>query len=276
MHKSKGNVIYPEPYVEKYGADAFRYWSAAASKLGSDYRFSEQMLRTGMLFVNKLWNIARFVSSFPIVEKPPRLVATDLAILGILNKVIRKVVERYRELDVYDPIHELYHFVWDIFADHYIEMVKSRAYNREKTFSEEEQRSAWYTLHTVLRSVLLLLAPILCFVTDYIWRNLYGNGKSIHLERFPEPNPEWDTPLADLFAKVMELNSRIWTYKKSRNMRLSEPLKGTLYIPQELEPFAKDLAALHKIEKVVVGQPSDEEKSRAIELAPSILFVPAQ
>jgi len=53
MHKSKGNVVYPEPYIEKYGADAFRFWSAAAAKLGSDYRFSEQLLKTRCIIYNK-------------------------------------------------------------------------------------------------------------------------------------------------------------------------------------------------------------------------------
>ncbi len=270
MHKSKGNVIYPEPYVEKYGADAFRYWSAAAAKLGSDYRFSEQMLRTGMLFANKLWNIARFISAFPQIEKPAKLTATDLAILGLLNQVLRKVRELYRELDVYGPIHEIYHFVWDVFADHYIELVKSRAYNFNNEFSKEEQHSAWYTLHTVLRTVLLMLAPIMPFITDYLWRQLYGS-RSIHRELIPEPNPEWDTPFVKLFAKIMEINRGIWTYKRSRNMRLSEPLSAVLYIPSELELFAKDLKHLHKIAEIKVGKPEIEE---TLEIAKNIYLVP--
>ena len=263
MHKSKGNVIYPEPYIEKYGADAFRFWSAAASKLGSDYRFSEQLLKTGALFVNKLWNIARFVSSFP-KDFEAKLLPQDVAILGLLNEVIRKVRKGFENLDFYEPINELYHFVWDVFASHYIELVKNRAYNHDGEFSEDEQRSAWKALHTVLKTSLLLLAPMLPFVTDAIWRELYGNGKSIHLERLPEPNPEWDTPLAKSFEIVMKVNSGIWTYKKSRNMRLWEPLNAILYLPKELEPFATDLKHLHKVADVRVGEKAPDG---AIELA---------
>ncbi len=270
MHKSKGNVIYPEPYVEKYGADAFRYWSAAAAKLGNDYRFSEQMLKTGMLFANKLWNIARFISAFPQIGKPTKLTATDLAILGLLNQVLRKVREMYHELDVYGPVHEIYHFVWDVFADHYIELVKSRAYNFNNEFSEEEQHSAWYALHTVLRTILLMLAPIMPFITDYLWRQLYGS-KSIHQELIPEPNPEWDTPFTELFVKIMDINRGIWTYKKSRNMRLGEPLSAELYIPSELEPFAKDLKHLHKIAEIRVGKPETKE---ALEIARGVYLLP--
>ncbi len=265
MHKSKGNVIYPEPYVEKYGADAFRFWSAAASKLGSDYRFSEQLLRTGALFINKLWNVARFVSAFPKDFEAP-LMPQDLALLGLLNNVIRKVRHGFENLDFYEPINELYHFVWDIFASHYIELVKNRAYNANREFSADEQRSAWRTLHTVLRSVLLMLAPMLPFVTDAIWRELYGNGKSIHTELLPNPNPEWDTPLSEQFLIVMKVNSGIWTFKKSKNMRLSEPLNAILYLPEELRPFAIDLKYLHKVAEVKVG---DKSPSNSLEIAPS-------
>ncbi len=270
MHKSKGNVIYPEPYVEKYGADAFRFWSAAASKLGSDYRFSEQLLRTGALFVNKLWNVARFVSAFPEPSNVT-ILPQDLALLGVLNDVIKKVRKSYEELDFYEPANELYHFVWDIFASHYIELVKSRAYNFENVFTEEEQRSAWKTLHTVMRCVLRLLAPIMPFVTDAIWRAMYGGGKSVHLELLPRPNPEWDTPLANEFRRVMKINSGVWTYKKSRNMRLSEPLNAVLYLPNELEPFAKDLKELHRVADVKIGEQAPEN---AIEIAPQCYLYP--
>ncbi len=262
MHKSKGNVIYPDPYLEKYGADAFRFWAAASAKLGSDYRFSEHMVKTGALFATKLLNIARFVSAFPKIENA-KIVPQDLALLGMLNDLIRRVRKRYEELDVYEPINDIYHFVWDVFASHYLELVKNRAYNFENEFSEEEQRSAWYTLHTVLKNVLLLLAPIMPFVTDFIWRKLYGE-RSIHLEQLPQPNPEWDTPLAKSFEIVMKINSGIWKYKKEHGMRLSEPLNAVLYIPRELQPFAKDLKHLHKLIDVRIEEPP----SNAIEIAP--------
>lgn len=90
-------------------------------------------------------------------------------------------------------------------------------------------------------------------------------------ELIPEPNPEWDTPFAELFAKIMEINRGIWTYKKSRNMRLGEPLSAVLYIPSELEPFAKDLKHLHKIAEIKVGKP---EIGEALEIAKDVYLVP--
>jgi len=274
MHKSKGNIIDPDPVVEKYGADVVRFWSAAAAKLGSDYRYQEQVLRTGLLFINKLWNIARFVSSFPQVEKPKTVLPADLAFLANLAKLIDRCVKAYKELDVYEPIHSIYDFSWNVFASHYIELVKNRAYNRDGVFGREEQESAWYTLHSTLRTILLLLAPIMPFVTDYLWRELYGKGKTIHLELFPTPEPMWREGDAQLFEKIMKINSAIWSFKKKRNMRLGEELSMVLYVEPELMMFAKDLKAMHKVKDV--KELPKEIPPNAIKLIEGVYLAPLE
>ncbi|RLE94238.1 MAG: valine--tRNA ligase [Thermoprotei archaeon] len=258
MSKSKGNIIDPIPIVEKYGADAVRFWSAAEAKLGSDYRYSEHHVATGRAFVVKLWNIARFISQFPKCEKPSKIVPLDLMILGELNNLIRKCVDAYKEMDVFLPANEIYSFTWKVFAAHYIEAVKQRAYNLEGIFSEEEQKSAWYTLHTVLEAILKLLAPICPFITDYIWRKLYKET-SIHIELFPEPVPEHDTEYVKALELFMEFNSSIWKYKKDKGLSLKEPLQLTVYMPKELEPFIKDLKAMHRIKELKVGVPENKD-----------------
>lgn len=247
MHKSKGNVIDPDPYVEKYGADAFRFWAAISAKLGYDYRFSEQTLKTGLYFATKLWNIARYISSFP-EPREYRLRGIDKATLVYLDKIIEKIDKAYSELDVYEPVNEIYQFTWNYFASHYIELTKSRAYNRDGKYSELEQKAAWFTLHYTLKSILKALAPIMPFITDAIYRELYG--RSIHLERFPEPDKERLKQSHDLVEKVVNVNSAIWSYKKRNNMKLSEPLRGKVYLPKGLEEVAEELRDLHKLEEI--------------------------
>ena len=258
MHKSKGNVIDPDPYIEKYGADAFRFWAAAASKLGSDYRFSEQTIRSGSLFATKLWNIARFISAFPEPgEEEVKLKPIDLMILEELNNLIEKCDKAYSQLDVYEPANSIYQFVWNVFASHYLEAVKRRAYNRENKYSEAEQKAAWYTLHTVLKNSLKLLAPIMPYITDYLWRKMYSS-KSIHLERFPTSNPQWNKGYAKLLKKFMEVNSAIWGFKKRENMSFAQPIEGVVYIPKELAPLAEDIKELHRIREIRLGKPEKE------------------
>ncbi len=255
MHKSKGNVIYPEPYIDKYGADAFRFWSAVSAKLGSDYRFSEQLLRTGLLFITKLLNIARFISMFPIIESVETLYPLDKALLSKLNDVIDIVENSYKNTDFYEAAQALYHFTWDIFADHYMEMVKQRAYNFNNAYSVEEQRSSWYTLHTTLRYILLMLAPIMPFITDYIWRKLYSKNTSIHREFMPKRIDGIDRDISKHIDVIIAINSSIWKYKKLQNLRLSDRIHGTLYIPEYLSPYAKDLEVFHRIGSVIIGVP---------------------
>lgn len=261
MHKSKGNVIDPEPILNKYGADAFRFWSAAASKLGYDYRFSEQMIRTGLLFATKLWNIARFISAFPMPEKEVvNLRPIDKATLARLARVIEKIDKAYSDLDVYIPINEIYQFTWNYFASHYLELVKARAYNRDNKYSMMEQEAAWYTLYTVLENILRALAPIMPFVTDAIYRRLYG--KTIHREKFPVPKRKWLEWSPDLADKVVSVNSAIWSYKKKHNIKFREPLSGKLYVPEYLAPILDEIIDLHRLEKIEFyrGRPPSGEE----------------
>jgi valyl-tRNA synthetase len=266
MHKSLGNVIDPEPYIEQMGAEPFRFWAAASAKLGDDYRFSEQVLKTGKLFLTKLWNIARFVSAFPKPESGYKLRPLDLLLLEKLNDIIRRVDYAYGvELDVHDPINTLYNFTWNIFAAHYIEMVKNRAYNRDGRYSVEEQRSAWYTLHTILDAILRMLAPILPFITDAIYRRMYG--ASVHRQRFPEPNPDWDRGKLEDLDKLIAVNSAVWGWKKAKGIKLSETVTNyKLYIARELEEYREELEDLHHI-KVEIGKPEQYEEELVKDLA---------
>jgi len=270
MHKSKGNIIDPIPVVERYGADAIRFWAASEAKLGSDYRYSEQHIQTGSLFITKLWNIARFISQFPEPTEKPKLRPIDEMILSILNEVIEKSVKSYKEMDVFTPSTTLFHFTWHVFADHYIEVAKVRAYNMGGEFSEEEQRAAWYTLHVVLKSVLKLLAPIIPFVTDAIWRRVYSE-KSIHLDKFPEPVEVERPEYAQLIDYLTKFNRRIWSYKKQTKMTLKEPIKGRVYAPKALEPFEKDLRITHRIEELMLVEEMPEGlKEKLIELGDGV------
>ncbi|MEM0001138.1 MAG: valine--tRNA ligase [Desulfurococcaceae archaeon] len=247
MHKSKGNIVDPEPILEKYGADAFRYWAAASAKLGYDYRYSEAMIKTGMLFATKLWNIARYISCFPQPEDYV-LRPLDRSMLAAVNRLVVTVDNAYMNLDVYVPITEIYQFAWNQFASHYLELTKSRSYNVNNKYSEAEQRGAWYALHYTLKRILQMLAPIMPFVTDAIYRELYG--KSVHSERFPEPDEEFLEESPELIFRACEVNHAIWKYKKQSGLKLSDPIMERIYLPRTLEPALEELMDLHGLKYV--------------------------
>ncbi len=248
MHKSLGNVIDPDWVVERYGADAFRYWSAIAAKLGYDYRFDENKVKTGRNFATKIWNLARFASAFPEPDKA-ELTLLDKAFIALQDEYLEKADKAYSELDVYEPTSLLYEFIWDLYASHYIELVKSRAYNRTGTYSKEEQAAAWKAIHLMLRRALIALSPIMPFVTDYAFRKLYG--RTVHKERYPEPitKPEEREELASLAKKLITVNRAIWLYKREHGLRLSEPLEDVyIVVDDSLSPVLKELRDMHKTE----------------------------
>jgi len=243
MSKSKGNVIDPVPLIEKYGADAFRFWGASESSLGFDFRASEKRVENASKFITKLWNVARYVSQFPIVEDfdESKLLPSDKWILSELKKTYNKCLEGYQSFNFFIPANEVREFLWNLFAAHYIEMVKKRAYGEE--FSEEEQRAAWYTLHKVMRILLKLLAPIVPYITDFIWMKMYGK-ESIHTRLFDEKIEIED--LSSYTQKLLEFNSTVWKEKKEKGLSLKDSIR--VEIPEELKIFEKELKMMHNIE----------------------------
>jgi valyl-tRNA synthetase len=262
MHKSKGNVVYPDSIFQKYGADAFRFWSASEAKLGSNYRFSEARVKGASLFITKLWNIARFISSFPIVTENYQLTPLDEMILAQLNYLIRECKSGYEELDVYAPANSIRNFAWNVFADHYVEAAKSRAYNQHREFEEKLQRGAWYTLHTCLNTIIRLLAPICPFAPEALWREIYSS-KSIHLQQFPMENKALESKLKALTTEFMNFNTEIWKYKKEKNIALSQEIKAVVYGPKKLEVFKDDLKAMHKIKELQFTKPTEKAQTKA-------------
>lgn len=240
MHRHLGNVIYPWPMIEKYGSEAIRFFGAFETNLGSDFRISEQRIKGTLKFLIKVLNVARYISMFPYIDEEPRLEMTDLWILGEANKLIRRCMEGYNELNFFVPARAIKTFVKDLYAPHYIEMSKKRAYEEA-----DGAKSAWYTLHQTLRILLLLMAPITPLITDYIWRKIYGG--TIHHMTFPKPVERWDSELTDLTEKLKEFNQQVWRKKTEMKISLKDEIE--IEIPMELKPFEKDLIALHNIKK---------------------------
>jgi len=190
------------------------------------------------------------------------LTALDKIMLAQLNDTINECKAGYDELDVYVPANAVRNFAWSVFADHYVEAAKSRAYNQHGEFDVKLQRGAWFTLHTCLSTILKLLAPICPLATEALWRELYSN-ESIHLQSFPQEKKELESNLKTLATQVMTFDTAIWKYKKEKNIALSQGLDATIYAPKELEVFEVDLKTMHKIRKLQFAKPPEKLKTKA-------------
>ncbi|MHA1396638.1 MAG: valine--tRNA ligase [Candidatus Heimdallarchaeaceae archaeon] len=250
MSKSRGTAVHPEEMIEKYGGDAVRLYGASEASHGSDIRFNQQRLQGVSKFITKLYNIARFVSRFPIIEDEQsiKLQAADEWVLSELAKEIKNSILGYEVFDFQVPSRALRNFTKEIFASHYLELVKGRAYNRNGAYTEEQQKAAWYTLHKVLREVIKAFSPIIPFITDFIYRGLYN--KTVHLESFPDPKKIiLEQKYLNLTPLLLEVNSAIWKYKKNLKLPLNKPIKKA-YLPKSLSVFINDLCSMHMIESV--------------------------
>lgn len=254
MSKSKGNVVDPLPLIQKYGADTFRFWSASETNLGQDFRCSEQSISNSQKFLSKLWNLGRFLSSFEVPKefsiellKNNNLLHTDKWILAELDKLINSCIKGYNSYNFFIPATSIRDFTWNVFASHYVEMIKGRAYDNENKYS---QISSIYTLHRCFSIILLLAAPICPFITEKLWKTLYSS-ESIHNQKFPKTN-DFFKDFEKYTEKIVEFNSLVWNKKKnSINPNTGKPLSlkdaTSINVPSELIEFEQDLKTMHNL-----------------------------
>ncbi len=243
MSKSIGNIINPQELLRNYGAEAIRLWAATEGDLSKqDLPCSKEKISSELKTLNKLLNVARFIMQF---GKPKnKITSTDLDKLFIsyIESLTKETDNCYENYDFHHPSQKLRRFLWENFASHYIEMVKSRAYNKDNLFTKEESDSAKYTIHFLLERFLALIYPIIPQLSSTI-------AKEIGIDLLSAEFPEAKTKKTDLtiIDKLMDFNSEIWKIKKDRGISLNSPIKN-IKIPADLKPFEKDLNACHRIE----------------------------
>jgi len=186
MSKSKGNVIDPLDIIDRYGTDAFRFTLAAFAAQGRDIKMSEKRVDGYRHFINKLWNAARFAlmhldQGYEKVDLQ-NLSMRDSWILSRLRRVTAEVAEALDGYRFNDAAGTLYNFVWHEFCDWYLEAGKPALYDKE---GPEAKQATRQVLWRVLRDTLILLHPIIPFVTEEIWHHLPGTDGSIMKALYP-------------------------------------------------------------------------------------------
>ncbi|MCD6434632.1 MAG: valine--tRNA ligase [Candidatus Diapherotrites archaeon] len=249
MSKSKGNVIDPKEILKRYGAEPFRLWATTEGNLDrQDFRCSFERIESNAKTLNKLWNVARFISNFEIVKKAKELQPLDKLILAEFNRIVKFTKESYENYDFHNPAIKIRHFLWESFASHYIELAKTRAYNKDNEFTKAEQKSALFTLHYILANMLKLLAPIIPFITYKLYKEIYG--KDVHAEEFPKYRKEFEFELPFTMEELEQLNSEIWKIKKEKGLALNAEIKE-IKAEKKFKIIEKDLLAAHKAKRII-------------------------
>lgn len=207
MSKTKGNGTDPLDVINKFGADALRYWVATAP-IGTDMRYSDDEVKRGSKLLTKLWNASKYVlmnladwepDGNEQIQAEKRYIE-DRWVLSELNKVttdVRRCMDKY---DSYNARAAIDTFFYDIFCDQYLEFIKDRFWSPEK-YSADSKASAQWTLWEVLRTVLGMYAPFIPFVTEELWQKIYQpseGGETLHLTAYPRARAEYDTDASDM------------------------------------------------------------------------------
>lgn len=186
MSKSKGNAVNPIELVDQYGADAVRFALVYGTALGNDQSLSYPKLEAMRKFMNKLWNIARFIELQSKKMGKPYLnikaqISRDVKNIKdweIIDQTSQITKETTRLLDKYDFNHaaqNLYEFIWHQFADIYIEDVKNRI-----------DENSYSVLTSQFLTFLKLLHPFMPFVTEEIYQRLWNRGDHLIVSKWPE------------------------------------------------------------------------------------------
>jgi len=186
MSKSKGNIVEPKNIIEKYGADALRYW-ALNVHWGKDIKYNENELKDGKKLITKLFNATNFASQNLSNKKPLEIYPMDQYILSKLNNTIKNVDNLFQKRNISQAKTVIENFFWNDFCNNYLEIVKWRTYNLDD--NDDKKQSAKYTLYQCLLNTLKMFAPMIPFITEELYQNYfkeYEKTKSIHLTNFPK------------------------------------------------------------------------------------------
>ena len=239
MSKSLGNVVNPQDLLKEFGGEAIRIWASTEGNLAKqDLKCSKDKIRAETKTINKLLNLTKFIFQFPRPKKV-KLTSLDQLFIDYLEDLTSFADENYEQYNFYNPALKLRQFLWDVFASHYLEIVKNRAYNQENKFSNNEQESAQYALYYLLERMLILLHPIIPQITSVILNDL--DVKEIQF-----PTAEKGKSDLSLIDKIMAFNSEVWKLKREKNISLRDSISG-IKIPKELSSFESDLKACHNL-----------------------------
>jgi valyl-tRNA synthetase len=229
ISKSRGGgPLAPMEAIERYSADAVRYW-AASGGTGKDLRISEEQMNNGARLVTKLWNVAgfsaRFLEGYRPPSTPPSLSPADRWILSRAQRLVERVTDLFRAYDYAGAKSETESFFWSDLADNYLEMAKTRLYDAQGATHE----GARYALSHVLLAVVKLFAPLLPYVTEEIYRGLFAGiegHKSVHVSAWPVADARLISAEAELAGEALvEVATAVRRYKSEHTLALGAPLQ---------------------------------------------------
>lgn len=270
MSKSKGNVIDPLVMMDEYGTDALRFTLTAFAVQGRDVKLSEERIEGYKHFINKIWNASRLVlmnleesGELPqIPAKPAGLV--HRWILSRLQRVINEVDASIENYHFNQYAQSLYQFIWHEYCDWYLEMIKPDFYGEDPSVKALAQSVA----ARVLEQILVLLHPVMPFVTEEIWQKLPQTTGTIMKASFPQFEAErLDAEAEEQMDIIMNVVNGIRNIRGEMNVAPATRVEVVCLCERD---FEKDLLLRHsgtvsdlaRLSRLEVGRSEEVKKPR--------------
>jgi isoleucyl-tRNA synthetase len=279
MSKSAGNVIAPEEVINQLGADVLRLW-VAAEDYKDDIKISNEILKRLADSYFRIRNTYRFLLGNLYDFNPerdrvpyPELHEVDRWALHQLQKLVSRVREAYEHFEFHIVYHSIQNFCAVEMSALYFDILKDRLY----TFSSHSQgrRSAQTALYRILDTLTCLMAPILSFTTEEVWKYIppeSGKAKSVHLTSFPEVVNEYlDDALNERWERIWEIRTVVTKAleeaRKEKEIGLSLDAQVHLHLPEKtysfLQSYEKDLKSIFIVSSVTLHQDKDAKEVQA-------------
>lgn len=245
MSKSKGNTVDPMETIEKYGADALRFFMAASETQGRDINLSDSRIQGYRNFATKLWNAARFcemnecysVTDFDVTSAKLEI---NKWIIAKAKEATKDVTDNLNDYRFSEAANAIYQFTWGTFCDWYIELTKSVFYGENaEDIRETRAVAAW-----VLDRILVVLHPFMPFITAELWNNLTARDTKLIKANWPENENINDADKYEI-DRTVDFISAIRSLRAGMNLPASAKL--TVYV----KSTADDLNIIEKQNKMI-------------------------
>ena len=221
MSKSKGNVVDPIEFMDKYGSDALRFTLARGANPGADQALAEEWIAGARNFATKLWNATRFarMNGATTEGNLPTFEALDDVnkwILSRLDETVAEVDQYFEKFEFAKACELIYHFAWDDLCDWYLELTKS-SFAKGGTGATDTQRVLGHVLDQLLR----LMHPVMPFITEELWCNLTGK-ETLVTSTWPKFDPsQRDGASLVAVSKVQEIITEIRRFRNDQGIKTS-------------------------------------------------------
>ncbi len=272
MSKSSGNVVAPQEVIDKYGAEVLRLWVSAAD-YRDDIRISQEILTHLAEAYRRIRNTSRYLlgnlSDFdPDTDKvaDKDLLEIDRWALHRLQKLIQRVRKGYDDFEFHLVFHSVHNFCAVDMSSFYLDILKDRLYTAKA--SSIERRSGQTVMHAILTTMVRLMAPVLSFTADEVWRYMKEREKtgSVFLAPFPQVDEKYiDADLETRWEKIIAIRGEAAKVLEAlrRDKKIGHSLDScvTLYAEPQvfafLQDYRDDLAFIFIVSSVEIVKESD-------------------